>query len=136
MRQSCGPVCIFGLLVSDYEYMSDIVKEMWDFVEKKQNECSCATEEVVESQNFEDTWIPKIIARFAEHGISARDTCALYYTGSEDTRPARCETPAEDFVLGYGMITDPWLWHDFYDTDFWDRSFKDAATSHTWIWMG
>jgi hypothetical protein len=61
MSQSCGSVCVFGLLVSDYEYMSDIVKEMWDFVIKTQEEYACMTEEVVESPNFEDTWLPKII---------------------------------------------------------------------------
>jgi hypothetical protein len=54
----------------------------------------------------------------------------LVWTGSEDDRPARCSTPPEGWVLGWGLFTKPWDYPEM------DASFREHAAFHEWVWMG
>jgi hypothetical protein len=108
---------------------------MLDFIENKQDECSATLSEILETNGFEDEWVPKIVAAFKAHGINVPEGCNLYHTGSDTDRPAACETEADDFVLGWGMIISPWHWHESLGVQNWDETFRKAADIHTWVWQ-
>jgi hypothetical protein len=57
------------------------------------------------------------------------DGASLVWTGSEDDRPAQCDTPAEDWVFGLDLFVDPAAYPKI------DPSFAKLAALHTWVWM-
>ena len=65
-----------------------------------------------------------------EGGINVPDGADLMWTGSEDDRPSRCDTQAEQWVLGFGLFTRP----DQFPAM--DATFLDASEWHTWVWLG
>jgi hypothetical protein len=71
-----------------------------------------------------------LIQAFAEAGVIVPTGASLIWTGSEDERPARCETEAEAFVLGFGLMTRP----DQYPPM--PKEFLERSEWHTWVWMG
>jgi hypothetical protein len=108
---------------------------MREFIEKKQNECGATLAEILETNGFEEEWVPKIVDAFKAHGINVPFGAHFVYTGDEDDRPARCETQADDFVLGWGL-SSPWHWHESIGVESWDETFRKVADIHTWVWMG
>lgn len=136
MSQNCGAVGVFGLLLSEYDYLQPLVTEIRNFIERKQDELGVMSDEIVETNGFHEEWVPKIVAAFKAHGINVPEECHLFHTGSDTDRPAACETEADDFVLGWGMITSPWHWHESLGVDKWDETFRKAANFHTWVWQG
>ena len=50
----------------------------------------------------------RLIKAFAEDGIIVPASAALLWTGSEADRLARCATPADEWILGFGVFTNPW----------------------------
>jgi hypothetical protein len=85
----------------------------------------------------EEEDIPKVVELAEELRVVLReakvvipDGASLMWTGSEDDRPGRCDTPAEDWVFGWGLFTDPATYPKI------DPSFAKLAFFHTWVWMG
>ena len=73
----------------------------------------------------------RFVAAFAEkYSINVPSCIHLLWTGSEDDRPARCGTPSEEWVLGWGLLTKPWDYPEM------DTSFRAHASFHEWVWMG
>jgi len=135
MGQSCGICGIFGLLLSNYDWLTPLVTEIRDAIEKLREDGQRQVDEVMDFA-FEKEWKPKLIAAFKEHGINVPENCGLHDTGTEDDRPARCDTHGDDFVLGFGIITEPWYWHESLGVQRWDETFRKAAGFHTWVWQG
>ena len=71
----------------------------------------------------------RLIKAFAEDGIIVPASAALLWTGSEADRLARCATPADEWILGYGVFTNPWDYPPM------DESFKKISGFHSWAWM-
>lgn len=72
----------------------------------------------------------RFIEALAKAGIIFPKQAKLLWTGDEDDRPARCDTPAGDWILGFGLFTFPWEYPEL------DPSFKETANFHTWVWAG
>jgi hypothetical protein len=71
----------------------------------------------------------RLIQAFAEDGIIIPVSAALLWTGSEADRLARSATPADEWVLGYGVFTNPWDYPPM------DESFRKSASFHSWAWI-
>jgi hypothetical protein len=71
----------------------------------------------------------RLIGAFAEDGIIVPASAALLWTGSEADRLARCETPADEWILGFGVFTNPWDYPPM------DESFRKNSTFHSWAWL-
>jgi len=44
-------------------------------------------------------------------------------------RLAKCETPPNEWILGYGVFTNPWDYPPM------DESFRKNSTFHSWAWL-
>jgi hypothetical protein len=53
----------------------------------------------------------------------------LLWTGSEADRLAHCATPADEWILGFGVFTNPWNYPPM------DASFRKSASFHSWVWL-
>jgi hypothetical protein len=71
----------------------------------------------------------RLIEVFAEGGIIVPASAALLWTGSEADRLAQCETPADEWILGYGVFTNPWDYPPM------DESFRMNSAFHSWAWL-
>ena len=71
----------------------------------------------------------RLIEAFAEDGIIVPPSAALLWTGSEADRLAHCATPADEWVLGLGVFTNPWDYPPM------DASFRKSASFHSWVWL-
>jgi len=63
-------------------------------------------------------------------GIVVPEEACIIHTGSDDDRPCRCETWADQWGIGFGILMNPWEWPELHE------SFKEAGEFHTWVWMG
>lgn len=71
-----------------------------------------------------------IVAGFRSAGIICPEGCFLVHTGEADERPGRTATGPDDWVIGFGIFTEPWAWPEIH------TSFRELATFHTWVWAG
>ena len=71
----------------------------------------------------------RLIGAFAEDGILVPASAVLLWTGSEADRLAHCETPADEWILGFGVFTNPWDYPPM------DASFRKSASFHSWVWL-
>jgi hypothetical protein len=119
----------FGLLLSNHaQELSTLQEEFKAAVseaEKRAEEAMDSTEEAREV--VADEWVDRFVEAFRQAGINVPEEANLFYTGSEDERPGRTDAPAEEWVLGFGMLTMPWDWPEM------DASFRKAAFWHTWV---
>ena len=122
----CG---VFGIVPRAYPAVAPLYTEL---VETLNRLCDETTGHPDEMENHESVvaFVPRFCAAFAEIGIVLPEGVALLWSGSSDDRPARCETPAEEFLLGFGILTKPWEYPPM------DESFRKEAQFHTWVWMG
>jgi len=129
VSMEAGACVAYGILMCDVTHKEPVVVYE-EFLEKAAN--------AKKADAFDDItthdWYPELYARlveaFALNRLVVPDAACLLYTGTEDDRPARCETPAGEWVLGFGLLQDP----DQYPVM--DESFKKEARWHTWVWMG
>ena len=130
MSTSCGACGAFGILLSgiDVPAVAEIRTQMNEIVANY-------NDEDMEYNSPEE--YPEIIALldplkqvFLENGITVPEGASIMWTGSEDDRPSRCDTQAEQWVLGFGLFTRP----DQFPAM--DATFLDASEWHTWVWLG
>ena len=130
----CG---VFGILLD--ERFEDLTDEMLD--EARTMIGAYETEfnvvyDVVEDPDFSHRWLPVIVERARELGIEIPEEAYLEWSGDWEDRPARCETPAECFLVGFGILLPPWEWQEKFGADKWSESFRKASRWHTWACMG
>ena len=132
MSMDAGAAGAFGLYLPQFELLSDLYKELQNYVRRVRND-ETDDEPNGEPDAFER--IPEFRDRFVQaflesYGITVPPGAGLIWTGSEDDRPARCATSSDEWVLGWGLLTQPWEYPEM------DASFRDHAALHTWVWMG
>ena len=133
MPTSCGASGAYGVLLTDFPAMAAIYAELKTFVAARLAELDEAMDTVAPNEFKADELRPfceRLIKAFAEDGVIVSESATLHWTGSEDDRPAQCETAADEWVLGWGMFLDPWKYPEM------DASFRSKAAYHTWVWMG
>jgi hypothetical protein len=132
MSTNAGAAGAFGLYLPQFELLADLYAELQDYVKTAREEDS--DEEAAD--NPEDLErIPEFQGRFhvallEKYSIVVPPGAYLMWTGTEDDRPARCDTPSEEWVFGWGLLTKPWDYPEI------DASFRKEAEFHTWVWMG
>jgi hypothetical protein len=135
MSTSCGAAGAFGILLSD-------VTEIEGIYNKFKGEVLVLVTEGDDIETLirdKDEELEEILTKYQSqfsallhsvHGLSVPSAATLKYTGIEDDRPADGGTPAEEWVLGFGIYTKPWEYPEMLDT------FRTAADYHTWVWVG
>jgi len=132
MGVDAGAAGAFGLYLPEYEQLEDLYKEFQGYVKLGRN---CGSEEDSDCEPNDLEQIPmyrdRFVHAFAEkYQINVPPGAHLIWTGNDDDRPARCDTPPEQWVLGWGLLTKPWDYPEM------DASFREHANFHDWAWMG
>jgi hypothetical protein len=129
MSSSAGIGGAFGLLLPEFPKVAVIYGDLKIVVDKALEEESAgnpgdleSTPEVIEVRD-------RLIKAFAEDGIIVPASAALLWTGSEADRLAQCATPADEWILGYGVFTKPWDYPPMHE------SFRKIASFHSWAWV-
>jgi len=129
MSSSAGIGGAFGLLLPEFPQVAAIYGELKVAIDKALEEESAQDPGELESAPEVLEIRDRLIKAFAEVGIIVPASAALLWTGSETDRLARCATPAEEWILGYGVFTNPWDYPPM------DESFKKVSGFHSWAWM-
>lgn len=116
----------FGLLISEH---ADKFGALLDEFKVAVDDARGADDDSIDEQMVlvGDAWAHKFVAKAAQAGIAIPGTATLLWTGSEDERPGRCQTAADEWVLGFGWMK-PWEYPAM------DQSFRDVAAWHSWVW--
>jgi len=129
---SCGACGAYGISLSEVDLpgVTEIRKQLEEieakFTEAEDVDDSTSPENVPEIQAL----IEPLKQAFRAAEITVPDGASLQWTGSDDDRPARCETDPKQWILGFGLFTRP----DMYPPM--DPSFIEQSRWHTWVWMG
>ena len=135
MSTSSGAAGVFGILLSTVLEIADGYSEFKADVLALEADGD-DLETLIREKNEEleailSTYQPLFSGLLAvERGIIVPTSATLHYTGNEDDRPADCGTPADEWVLGFGIFTKPWEYPEMLD------SFRAHAEYHTWAWVG
>ncbi len=115
---ACGA---FGILLSDYaKELKDLYTEFLEEVEEHRDDPE-ARDDVARRYS------PRFIEAFRALGIHVPEGAELHYTDEEEDRPGSTETPGNDWVLGFGLFTNPWDWPPM------DESFREVARFEQWV---
>jgi hypothetical protein len=126
MSTSAGIGGAFGLLLPEFPKVAAIYGDLKLIVDKALEEESAENPGDMESAPEVIELGDRLIKAFAEVGIVVPASAALLWTGSEADRLARCATPADEWILGYGVFTKPWDYPPM------DESFRKSASFHSW----
>jgi hypothetical protein len=129
MSSSAGIGGAFGLLLPAFPKVAAIYGDLKLVVDKAIEEESAENPGDMESAPEVLEFRDRLIRAFAEDGIIVPGSAALLWTGSEADRLARCVTPADEWILGYGVFTNPWDYPPM------DESFRKSASFHSWAWV-
>lgn len=126
MSDSAGAGGVFGILLAARPEVADIYQELSDYVA---NEIDYMDEtELSNNPRIRRKFEKRFIQRFKEHGIAIPSGAKLHYSGLEDSRVGDCDCPSEEWVLGFGLFTNPWNYPRMH------VSFRRTASWHTWAW--
>jgi hypothetical protein len=129
MSSSAGIGGAFGLLLSEFPSVAAIYGDLKLYVNQALDREVAAEpgelEGAMEVLQIRD----RLIGAFAEDRIHVPASAALLWTGSEADRLAHCETPADEWILGFGVFTKPWDYPPM------DESFRKSASFHSWVWL-
>jgi hypothetical protein len=129
MSTSAGIGGAFGLLLPKFPKVAAISGDLKLFVNQALDREVAAEpgelEGAMEVLQIRD----RLIGAFAEDGIHVPASAALLWTGSEADRLAHCATPADEWILGFGVFTNPWNYPPM------DASFRKSASFHSWVWL-
>ncbi len=135
MSMSSGAAGAFGIMLSTIPQIQDIYGKFEAEVlvlEEKEGD----RESLIREDNEE---IKEILAKYqtlfstllhTKCGVIVPCLATLHYTGCEDDRLGTGSTPAKEWVLGFGIYTNPWEYPEMAD------SFRTVAGYHTWVWVG
>ncbi len=128
MSSSAGIGGAFGLLLPEFPQIAAIYRDLKLVVNKALAGESAGDPGELESAPEVLEIRDRLIRAFAEAGIIVPESAALLWTGSEADRLARCATPADEWILGFGVFTNPW------DYPVMDESFRKNSGFHSWVW--
>ena len=132
MGMDAGAAGAFGLYLPQFDLLDVLYKELQDYVRQDRDGESDddpyrEADELERIPEFRDRFVAALLETYK---ISVPAGAELIWTGIEDDRPARCDTPSDEWVLGWGMLTKPWNYPEM------DASFREHAEFHHWVWMG
>jgi len=127
MSTSAGIGGAFGLLLPEFPQVAAIYGELKLVVNKAVEGEGAGAPGELESAPEVLQVRDRLIEAFAADGIIVPATATLLWTGSEADRLARCATPADEWILGFGVFTNPW------DCPPMDESFRKSASFHSWV---
>lgn len=109
MSMDAGAAGAFGLYLPQFDFVAALYSEFEDYVTRVQDG---DTDENPNGEPDGFKRIPEFRNRSVEtllgrYGIIVPPDAYLIWTGSEDDRPARCATPSDKWVLGWGLLTKP-----------------------------
>ncbi len=129
MSSSAGIGGAFGLLLSEFPSVAAIYGDLKLYINQALDREVAAEpgelEGAMEVLQIRD----RLIGAFAEDRIHVPASAALLWTGSEADRLAHCATPADEWILGFGVFTNPWNYPPM------DASFRKSASFHSWVWV-
>lgn len=129
MSTACGANGAFGILLSDVKGPAlGAIRKKLERIEEKYLEDVEADSPA--SMPAVRRLLKPLRDALSAVGIVVPDGARLLWTGSDDDRPASCDTDAEQWILGFGLFTRP----DKYPPM--SQSFIKASRWHTWVWMG
>jgi hypothetical protein len=129
MSSSAGIGGAFGLLLPEFPQVAAIYGDLKLAIDKALEQESAHNPGELESAPEILEVRDRLIKAFAEGGIIVPASAPLLWTGSEADRLARCATPADEWILGYGVFTNPWDYPPM------DESFRKNASFHSWAWI-
>ena len=129
MSSSAGIGGAFGLLLPEFPKVAAIYGDLKLVLDKALEEERAENPGDMESAPEVIELRDRLIKAFAEDRIIVPASAALLWTGSEADRLAQCATPADEWILGYGVFTNPWEYPPM------DESFKKSSGFHSWAWM-
>lgn len=132
MGMDAGAAGAFGLYLPQFDLLAALYMELQNYVKLVRDD-ETDEDSLGEPNDFERVpeFRDRLVKAFQEtYGITVPPDANLLWTGNEDDRPARCDTPSEEWVLGWGLLTKPWNYPEM------DASFREHAAFHEWVWMG
>ena len=129
MSSSAGIGGAFGLLLPEFPQVAAIYGELKVVIDKALEEESAQDPGELENAPAVLQIRDRLIKAFAEDGIIVPASAALLWTGSAADRLARCATPADEWILGFGVFTNPWDYPPM------DDSFRKVSGFHSWAWI-
>ena len=130
MGYDVGACGAYGILISGYEdKLGKLYVEFTDaaavaMVKREED----GFDDVIDF--LADLYSNRFISAFIKIGIKVPAAARLQWTGTDEERPGRCETPPNDWVLGFGTFTNPNLYPKM------DKSFIKESQWWTWVWGG
>ena len=129
MSSSAGIGGAFGLLLSEFPSVAAIYGDLKLYVNQALDREVAAEPGELEGAMGVLQIRDRLIGAFAEDRIHVPASAALLWTGSEADRLAHCATPADEWILGFGVFTNPWNYPPM------DASFRKSASFHSWVWL-
>lgn len=129
MSTSAGIGGAFGLLLPEFPKVAAIYDDLKLVVNRALEGKGAGDPGDMESAPEVLRVRDRLIELFAEIGIIVPASAALLWTGSEADRLARCETPSDEWILGFGVFTNPWNYPPM------DESFRKNSAFHSWAWL-
>jgi hypothetical protein len=129
MSSSAGIGGAFGLLLSEFLSVAAIYGDLKLYVNQALDREVAAEPGELEGAMGVLQIRDRLIGAFAEDRIHVPASAALLWTGSEADRLAHCATPADEWILGFGVFTNPWNYPPM------DASFRKSASFHSWVWL-
>ena len=129
MSTSAGIGGAFGLPLAEFPRVAAIYGDLKLYVNQALDREVAAEPGDLESAPEVHRVRDRLIEAFAEDGIIVSPSAALLWTGSEADRLAHCATPADEWILGFGVFTNPWDYPPM------DASFRKSASFHSWVWV-
>ena len=129
MSTSAGIGGAFGLLLPEFPQVAAIYGELKLVVNQALDQEMAADPGELEGAPEVLQIRDRLIEVFSADGIIVPASAALLWTGSDADRLAHCATPADEWVLGLGVFTNPWDYPPM------DESFRKSASFHSWVWL-
>ena len=129
MSSSAGIGGAFGLLLSEFPSVAAIYGDLKLYVNQALDREVAAEPGDLEGAPEVLQIRDRLIGAFAKDGILVPASAVLLWTGSEADRLARCATPADEWILGFSVFTNPWNYPPM------DASFRKSASFHSWVWL-
>jgi hypothetical protein len=129
MSSSAGIGGAFGLLLSEFPSVAAIYGDLKLYVNQALDREVAAEPGELEGAPEVVQIRDRLIKAIAEDGILVPASAVLLWTGSEADRLAHCATPADEWILGLGVFTNPWDYPPM------DESFRKSASFHSWAWL-
>lgn len=107
MGVDAGAAGAFGLYLPQFELLGALYQELQNYVKRVRNgdgdeDLHGEPEGFERISEFRDRFVETLLETY---NIIVPPGAGLIWTGSETDRPARCDTPSEEWVLGWGLLT-------------------------------